>query len=86
VQGYRSQLTRGEEVVDPATWAGSLLQILSDHPRLYWTRHSTPGRDWFRVQKPVPTDPLWTAKNDSISLPGQVGLPGVWSSPVFVDV
>ena len=53
------------------------LQILSDHPRLYWTRHSTPGRDWFRVQKPVPTDPLWTAKQDSISLPGQVGLPGL---------
>ena len=53
------------------------LQILSDHPRLYWTRHSTPGRDWFRVQKPVPTDPLWTAKQDSISLPGQVGLPGI---------
>ncbi len=34
------------------------VQILSDHPRLYWTRHSTPGRDWFRVQRPVPTDPL----------------------------
>ncbi len=34
------------------------LQILSDHPRLYWTRHSTPGRDWFRIQKPVPSDPL----------------------------
>jgi sulfoxide reductase catalytic subunit YedY len=53
------------------------LQILSDHPRLYWTRHSTPGRDWFRIQKPVPTEPLWTAKKDSISLPGQVGLPGL---------
>ncbi len=53
------------------------LQILSDHPRLYWTRHSTPGRDWFRIQKPVPTDPLWTAKQDSISLPRQVGLPGI---------
>jgi methionine sulfoxide reductase catalytic subunit len=53
------------------------LQILSDHPRLYWTRHSTPGRDWFRIQKPVPADPLWTAKMDSISLPGQVGLPGI---------
>ena len=53
------------------------VQILSDHPRLYWTRHSTPGRDWFRVQKPVPTDPLWTAKQDSISLPGSVGLPGL---------
>jgi sulfoxide reductase catalytic subunit YedY len=53
------------------------VQILADHPRLYWTRHSTPGRDWFRVQKPVPADPLWTAKQDSISLPGQVGLPGL---------
>ena len=53
------------------------IQILSDHPRLYWTRHSTPGRDWFRIQKQVPADPLWTAKKDSISLPGQVGLPGI---------
>ena len=53
------------------------VQILSDHPRLYWTRHSTPGKDWFRIQKPVPSDPLWTAKQDSISLPGQVGLPGL---------
>ncbi|MBJ7595210.1 MAG: molybdopterin-dependent oxidoreductase [Candidatus Dormibacteraeota bacterium] len=168
VQSYRAQLTTGEDVVDPATWAGSVpqahgiaprvrvgpskwfnllwllpigfvvlivavaaaqglrgtpavqrfiehypgtvqaassdrnaglpiwagaqhflnlflmifiirsgVQILSDHPRLYWTRHSTPGKDWFRVQKPVPADPLWTAKKDSISLPGQVGLPGI---------
>jgi methionine sulfoxide reductase catalytic subunit len=53
------------------------LQILADHPRLYWTRHSTPGRDWFRFQKPVPEDPLWTAKQDSVSLPKQVGLPGL---------
>ncbi len=53
------------------------VQILTDHPRLYWTRHSTPGRDWFRFQKPVPEDPLWTAKEDSISLPGQIGLPGI---------
>jgi thiosulfate reductase cytochrome b subunit len=168
VRSYRSQLTTGEDVVDPATWAGSVpvahgiaprvrvgrsrwfnllwllpigllglvvavaaakglrgmpsvqgfieeypgtvlppgaerdaglpvwvgamhflnlflmifiirsgVQILSDHPRLYWTRHSTPGRDWLRLQKPIPADPLWTAKNDSISLPGQVGLPGI---------
>ena len=53
------------------------IQILSDHPRLYWTRHSTPGKDWFRMQKPVPADPLWTAKQDSIALPGQIGLPGL---------
>jgi methionine sulfoxide reductase catalytic subunit len=53
------------------------VQILTDHPRLYWTRHSTPGRDWFRIQNPVPAEPLWTAKQDSISLPGQIGLPGI---------
>jgi thiosulfate reductase cytochrome b subunit len=52
-------------------------QILADHPRLYWTRHSTPGREWFRAQRPVPETPLWTAKQDSISLPAQVGLPGL---------
>ncbi|MFB9165759.1 molybdopterin-dependent oxidoreductase [Arthrobacter psychrochitiniphilus] len=51
-------------------------QILADHPRLYWTRHSTPGRGWFRMQKPVPTNPLYTAKEDSITLPAGVGLPG----------
>jgi sulfoxide reductase catalytic subunit YedY len=50
--------------------------ILADHPRLYWTRHSTPGKDWFRMQKPVPDDPLYTAKQDSITLPNGVGLPG----------
>jgi thiosulfate reductase cytochrome b subunit len=53
------------------------IQILSDHPRLYWTRHSTPGKDWFRIQNPVPPDALWTAKQDSISLPSQIGLPGL---------
>ena len=53
------------------------VQILTDHPRLYWTRNSTPDREWFRVQRPVPPDPLWTAKKDSISLPHQVGLPGM---------
>ncbi|WP_155853943.1 molybdopterin-dependent oxidoreductase [Arthrobacter sp. H5] len=51
------------------------LSILADHPRLYWSRHSTPGREWFRMQKPVPSDPLYTAKQDSITLPNGVGLP-----------
>ncbi|TFB58076.1 oxidoreductase [Cryobacterium sp. Hz7] len=52
------------------------VSIMADHPRLYWTRHSTPGKDWFRMQKPVPSDPLYTAKEDSITLPDGVGLPG----------
>ncbi|PPJ05155.1 oxidoreductase [Nocardia nova] len=53
------------------------IQILTDHPRLYWTRHCTPGKDWFRFQNPVPGDPLWTAKQDSVSVPQQIGLPGL---------
>ena len=52
-------------------------QILSDHPRLYWTRHSRPGGEWLRIAHPAPDDPLWTAKQDSVSLPRQVGLPGL---------
>ncbi|HET6611202.1 MAG TPA: molybdopterin-dependent oxidoreductase [Kofleriaceae bacterium] len=52
-------------------------QILADHPRLYWTRHSTPKKEWFRMQKQVPDIPLWTAKQDSITLPKHVGLPGI---------
>ncbi|WP_434612020.1 molybdopterin-dependent oxidoreductase [Arthrobacter sp. A5] len=50
--------------------------IMADHPRFYWTRNSTPGKDWFRMQKRVPPDPLYTAKQDSITLPDGVGLPG----------
>ncbi len=54
------------------------IQILCDHPRLYFNRNSTPGKDeWLRVAKPVPDDPLWTAKDDSVGLPGQLGLPGI---------
>ena len=53
------------------------IQILADHPRLYWTRHSTPSKQWFRFQKAVPDDSLWTSKQDSVTLPGQVGLPGI---------
>jgi len=52
------------------------LSILADHPRLYWTRHCTPGKEWFRIQRPVPPNPLYTAKEDSITLPNGVGLPG----------
>ncbi len=53
------------------------VQILADHPRLYWTRHCTPGKEWLRAQKQVPDDLLWTAKQDSIALPKHVGLPGL---------
>ena len=53
------------------------IQILADHPRLYWQRDCTPGTDWFRFQKPVPTGRVWTAKDDSVTIPGWLGIPGI---------
>jgi thiosulfate reductase cytochrome b subunit len=53
------------------------IQILCDHPRLYFSRNSTPGTDeWLRVGPPVPDDPYWTANDDTVALPPQFGLPG----------
>ena len=57
------------------------VQILADHPRLYWQRDCTPGTEWFRFQKGVPTDRIWTAKDDSVTLPaGWVSLASVTPS------
>ena len=56
--------------------ARSGVQILADHPRLYWTIHSTPNREWIRFRGPVPQNRIWTAKDDSVYLPGAIGLPG----------
>jgi len=53
------------------------IQILADHPRLYWKRDLTSGTDWFRFQLPVPKERVWTSKDDSVSIPGWLGLPGV---------
>jgi methionine sulfoxide reductase catalytic subunit len=53
------------------------IQILADHPRLYWKRDCTPGTEWFRFQKPVPAGRIWTAKDDSVTLPGWLGIPGI---------
>jgi hypothetical protein len=53
------------------------IQILADHPRLYWKRDSTPGTDWFRFQRAVPKDRVWTSRDDSVTIPAWLGLPGV---------
>jgi len=53
------------------------LQILMDHPRLYWNVHCTPGTEWLRLTPvEVPTDRVWTAKQDSRHLSPWIGLPG----------
>jgi len=53
------------------------LQILMDHPRLYGNVHCTPGTEWLRLTPiTVPTDRVWTAKDDSRYLTPWIGLPG----------
>ena len=53
------------------------LQILMDHPRLYWNVHCTPGTEWLRLTPiEVPTGRVWTAKDDSRYLSPWIGLPG----------
>ena len=53
------------------------IQILADHPRLYLDNNSTPGREWFRFQKAVPMDRVWTARDDAVTIPGWLGIPGI---------
>ncbi len=53
------------------------LQILVDHPRLYWNVHCTPGTEWLRLTPiEVPADRVWTAKDDARRLSPWIGLPG----------
>lgn len=51
------------------------IQILADHPRLYWTIHSTPQKEWLRFRGPVRQDRVWTALDDSTYLSAAWGLP-----------
>ena len=60
------------------------LQILADHPRLYFNSGSRPDSEWMRLRGPVPADrrdsadadTVWTAKEDSVALPKNLGIPG----------
>ncbi len=53
------------------------LQILFDHPRLYWNVHCTPGTDWLRLTPvAVPPDPSYTSVQDARPLSPWIGLPG----------
>ncbi|MBV8232905.1 MAG: molybdopterin-dependent oxidoreductase [Planctomycetaceae bacterium] len=53
------------------------LQILVEHPRLYWNVHCTPNTEWLRLTPiAVPTDRVWTAKDDARYLSPWIGLPG----------
>jgi sulfoxide reductase catalytic subunit YedY len=53
------------------------LSILMDHPRLYWNDNCTPGTEWIRFTPlEVPTDRVWTAKDDARYLSPLVSTPG----------
>jgi len=61
------------------------IQILADHPRLYFNAGCEPDTEWMRLRDAVPADRrdledpqrVWTAKNDSVALPKQLGIPGI---------
>ena len=61
------------------------LQILAEHPRLQFDAGSRPGREWLRMRGPVPPDRMgetppeqaWTARDDTVTLPSWIGLPGI---------
>ena len=53
------------------------LSILMDHPRLYFNNDCTPGTEWIRLSPlPVPTDRVWTAKDDARYISPLAALPG----------
>ena len=53
------------------------LQILYDHPKLYWTDHTTDDNHWLRFGKKImPKDKLWTARDEAETPPGVIALPG----------
>ena len=53
------------------------LSILMDHPRLYWNEDCTPGSEWIRFTPiKVPTDRMWTAKDDARYISPVVATPG----------
>lgn len=53
------------------------IQILSDHPRLYWNKHCTPGSEWIRfTRKVIPKDRLWTSMDEAVDVSPWIALPG----------
>ena len=52
------------------------LQILNDHPMLYWTDHTRRDNYWIKFgKKKMPKDKLWTAHDEAENI-GHYALPG----------
>jgi DMSO/TMAO reductase YedYZ molybdopterin-dependent catalytic subunit/thiosulfate reductase cytochrome b subunit len=52
------------------------IQILFDHPKLYWTDDTTDDNHWLRFGKKImPKDKLWTSLDEAED-PGKLAIPG----------
>jgi sulfoxide reductase catalytic subunit YedY len=53
------------------------IQILADHPKLYWHDDTTPGSEWIKFGKKVmPQDHLWTSMDEAEEVNSIIALPG----------
>lgn len=53
------------------------VQILSDHPRLYWNKHCIPGSGWLNfTRKVIPKVGLWTSMDEAVNVSPWIALPG----------
>ncbi len=53
------------------------IQILSDHPKLYWQDHCLPGSEWLKFGKrKMPEDGLWTSMDEADEINPVIALPG----------
>ena len=53
------------------------VQILADHPKLYWNDDSTDGSEWIKFgKKRMPKDRLWTSMDEAEHVNSIVALPG----------
>jgi methionine sulfoxide reductase catalytic subunit len=53
------------------------IQILSDHPRLYWNKHCTPGSEWLKFTRKVfPKNKHWTSMDEAVDVSPWIALPG----------
>src|ERR1700722_16199469 len=53
------------------------IQILSNHPRLYWNDHCTPGSEWIKfTKKQAPLDRNYVSSDDAVHVSSWIALPG----------
>lgn len=53
------------------------IQILADHPKLYWNDGTTPGSEWITFgNKVMPKDRLWTSMDEAEEVNAVIALPG----------